>query len=420
MSETLYTKGNSGKTAIVASTLLIAVLLCYFLSSLLEPQYPWLIWVKSFSEAASVGAIADWFAVTALFRHPLGIPIPHTAIIARQRDRLARGLGDFIDRNFLSKEVLQRKIIDENISLKAIQWFSRDSSPTGLAQIFRTLARRSLSLLEDRSLLGVINQNPSSLIKDIALAPCAGKVLRFLVEADTSQEISAGLIIQLKNILSFNDKAIENFVGSKLPWYIPEFMHRPAFRDFLAKIRKDIDVIENEKNHPARQRLNSYLLTLADTLESDSTLRARGEKLKDVIVASPLIKQYLSLLLRNLHEELKIQIADPSSLLSKALEEISATFSAQILEDQELQRTLNCWLFDVASSLSDHSSINFSYLVQEVFTSWDTKTAVARIEEQVSDDLQFIRINGTLIGGLVGVALHACQLLLTSGMVGLR
>ena len=417
VNKTEDSKQYSGKTGIVATALLVVVLIIYFCSSLLTPQYPWLVWIKSFCEAASVGAIADWFAVTALFRHPLGIPIPHTAIIARQRDRLARGLGEFIDRNFLSKDVLKRKIIDENAALRVINWTSRHSSTTGLPAIIRKLTGRSLGLLGDRSFLTLINQNPTQLLKNITLSPFAGNILRFLVEADTNQEICAGLIIQLKTLLASNSSTIENFIARKLPWYIPEFIHRPAFHDFLAKVRSEIDAIELDMNHPARQKFSEYLLTLARELETDKSLQERGENIKRMIVTSPVIAKYISLLVHNLHDDLKAQIADESSGLSKALTGLAASFSTNIREDLELQQTLNFWLFDVVSCLGEDSSLNFSYLVQEVFSSWDTKTVVSRIEEQVSNDLQFIRINGTLIGGLVGIALHACQVLVSSNLI---
>ncbi len=394
------------RTKFVATLLLIVVLALFLVSTIFEPRYPWLSWLKSFSEAASVGAIADWFAVTALFRHPLGIPIPHTAIIANQRDRLARGLGEFIDNNFLSGDVLKQKIVSGNMSLAIAQWTSQDKHSKNIAAIGKQIIERSLWLFEDTSVANLIKTDFGAALGEAQLSPFCGRMLRLTVESDTEQEISAAVIALIDRFLNSNADTIEDFVSDKLPWYVPGFLHRPTFRQILTKIRDEMSEIEKDPRHPARGKFRAQLLRLAEQLEENELLIQKGEKVKRLILESAFFEQYVVSFTQKIGASLRQQFMNAESPLWKTIDSAAQRLLAQIKEDRALQSALNEWLFDIVTGLVSHSSLNFSALVQDVVGSWDTKTLVARIEAQVSSDLQYIRINGTVIGGLVGLLLH--------------
>lgn len=398
---------NSNRTKLIATLLLIFSLALFLVSTIFLPLYPWLSWLKSFSEAASVGAIADWFAVTALFRRPLGLPIPHTAIIARQRDRLAKGLGEFIDKNFLSGDVLREKIVVGNLSLVLAKWASTGDNSKNAAAIAQQIAERSLALFEDSAVITLIRSDVRAAVQEIPFSPLCGRLLRITIESDTEQEISAGMIALIDRFLNTNEEAIERFVAEKLPWYVPAFLHKPTFRQFLKKIRDEMLEIRENSAHPARGKFRELLLELATQLDNSDELRIRGESVKEAILRSTFFEQYISRFTSHLGRIVQRQLSDAESPLSNIIQSASLTVISQIKSDRALQEAFNVWLFDVISGLASHSSLNFSALVQDVISSWDTGTLIDRIETHVGSDLQYIRINGTIIGGLTGVLLHA-------------
>ena len=402
-----------------ATGLLVAMAGLFLLSRHMLPAQPGLWgWALAFSEAAMVCGLADWFAVTALFRRPLGLPIPHTAIIPENKDRIADTMAAFLRANFLTPQVVARRMRGLNLAGAAGTFLANprtDSSRVAegaaglLADVLQSLdpeqlgatVRRGLRTQLDRlDVAPLLGQMLAAAIADRRHLPLLESLLRW---AGFALEANEGLI---RSLIHERANAIVRFTG------LDEKLAN-AILDGLYKLLAETIV---DPDHPLRRKAEEGLTSLADQLLHDPAMQARVERLKDELLANPAVGAWLEATWERLRETLLRALRDPSAALDSNLGQVFsgtlAEMGGALSRDPRLQAQVNRFLRRTMVGVASRYGDQIVRLVSETVKGWDAGTVTTRIEGAVGRDLQFIRINGTLVGGLMGVAIHAVDTLL--------
>jgi uncharacterized membrane-anchored protein YjiN (DUF445 family) len=378
----------------IANSLLISVILIYlFLLTLEESSY--LPWLKAFCEAALVGALADWFAVVALFRRPLGLPFPNSAVIPRNRQRIAEELSRFIDQQFLAPRVIIKKITSSASSF-INNSISREKFAHEISKI--------ISLLLPRD--GVLDQLSSTLAKGLlgeerALLLLAKGGVEALRSLEKNDQLFAECVSQASQLLNQHSSFISH--TAEKPWYLPRFVYEAVYQSSIKNIEKNLGEIAINRDHPARLVLRDKLKQLADDLNHNCQFQLKAQNYVSKILDSQIVKllaQHLSVSLHNLAGGEKLE-----NFIKTFLERI-----AQAVEQDEewLNQSIEA-LFQIYITLSRRYRPAVKIFLKGVVDSWDTHQLVDKFESRLAPDLQYIRINGTLLGGCLGLLLEALR-----------
>lgn len=376
---------------------------------------PWIGYVGAAAEAGMVGALADWFAVTALFKHPLGIPIPHTAIIKRKKDQLGEGLGTFVRENFLSPPVVETKLRDAQVPGRLGKWLSETAHAERVAGETATVLRVLVELLRDDDVQQVIDRMIVRRIAEPQWGPPVGRVLATLL-AENRQEA----LIQLLADRAFHwslsaDEVIQRVVERDSPSWSPRFVdhlvgariHRELM-DFTDKVRRDPD-------HELRRSATRFLFEFADDLQNDPATITRADEVKEQLMARDEIANAAATAwqtLKRLVLEGPEGLADPSSTLRSRIADMVITIGESLRDDADLRDKFNGWLVRAAQHLVSQYGVEITAIITETIERWDAGEASRRIELHVGRDLQFIRINGTVVGALAGLVIYTVAHLL--------
>ena len=389
-----------------ATGLLAIVSLIFVLSSIWLSQYSWLVWIQAFSEAAMVGALADWFAVTALFRHPLGIPIPHTAIVPAKKAQLGVDLGTFIQKNYLSLKLINERIDGFNPALKAANWLAEQSNAENTAKRLTTSIAGLIDAAADVDLRGLVQHNLEELVVQTKAAPFIGNLLAVLWETDYDRQLPTMGLRFLEGLLKERQTQFTKTLQEDMPWYIPNFMRRKIFAKILVNLNNSISEILSDDNHLFRKTVEVEISKLINSLKTSEDYLQRGEKIKAELMSNQSVKDYLQQLSAELKEKLRSAILRSSAGSSILMTKVLLAFSSQIQENKHLQEKLNSWLKAIVRDFIRSNSGSLISFIADITNSWNTKTVVNKIELQVGRDLQFIRLNGTIVGGLIGLLLQ--------------
>jgi len=399
---------------IVATGLLVAMAAIYLLARSLEGTHPAVGYVRAFAEAAMVGGLADWFAVTALFRHPLGLPIPHTAIIPRNKDRIGDTLAIFLRDNFLTPAVVARRMGRLDVAGAAGRLLA---APAGGDDRLRRGASRlladSLEALDDERLGGMIKSALTQRIGQIKLAPMLGQLLAAAMKDGRHQPVMDALIRWAARTLDANSALIHQMVHEKSG----TIMRWTGLDETLAtKIIEGLDKLLQEAaddpGHSLRIKVEEGLMTLAHDLQHDAKMQARVDRIRDEMIANPAMQRWLDGLWQAAREGLLRAARDPQAVLAGRLGEVIRQVGETLRDDPALKHLVNRFARRVAVGTAARYGDAIVTLVSETVRGWDAQTITDRLENAVGRDLQYIRINGTLVGGLVGVALHTVATLL--------
>jgi uncharacterized membrane-anchored protein YjiN (DUF445 family) len=367
----------------------------------------WVGYVGAAAEAGMVGALADWFAVTALFKHPLGIPIPHTAIIKRKKDQLGEGLGTFVRENFLSPAVVETKLRDAQVPSRLGKWLSDASHAKRVAGETATVLRVLVELLRDEDVQQVIDRMIVRRIAEPQWGPPAGRVLATLL-AENRQEaliqlladrafqwsLNAGEIIQRvveRDSPSWSPRFIDHLVGDRI--------HRELM-DFTDKVRRNPD-------HELRRSATRFLFEFADDLQHDPDTIARADAVKEQLMARDEIANAAATAWKTLKRLVLEGVDDPSSALRSRIADTVVRIGESLRDDADLRDKVDNWMVRAAQHLVSEYGVEITAIITETIERWDAEEASRRIELHVGRDLQFIRINGTVVGALAGLVIYA-------------
>ena len=372
-------------------------------------------YLLAFAEAGMVGGMADWFAVTALFRHPLGIPIPHTAIIPENKDRIADTMAAFLQENFLTPPVVARRLLAMNLAAAAGTWLSAPDGSNGgriragaaelLAQVLESLDPERLGA-QVRG--GLVRQ-----ISKLEIAPLLGQLVETAIADQRHMAVIDSLVRWTGLTLEANEELIRDLIHRRanavLRWTGLDETLASSVLDGLYKLLAEVIV---DPAHPLRAKIEEGLAKLASDLRSDPEMRARVERLKDELLANPAVSTWWQGVWERLRTALLTRLRTPGSKVGGQFGEALAELGATLRDDPAMQRQVNRFARRTLVGVATRYGDQIVRLVSETVKRWDAKTVTDRIESAVGRDLQFIRINGTLVGGLVGVVIHAVDALL--------
>jgi len=394
---------------VVATGLLLVMAAVFFASRALEPQYPWLGYVKSFAEAAMVGGLADWFAVTALFRHPLGLPIPHTAIIPRNKDRIGEALATFLKENFLIPSVVARRMRNIDVG-GAVGQFLQSPSQEEQSRIRAGASRLIADVfesLDDERLGGIVKGAISSRLRAMEVSPLLGHALASAINEDRHVPMLEAAIRWTARALDANEPLIREMVHKKANWVLKlaglDAKLADAIIDGLRKLTVEMST---DPAHPVRQKIEEALAQLANDLQTKPETRERVESIKEQLLDNKSVGLWLDTLWQRGREAIIKAARNPDAVLAGKLGEVLKSMGGTLEKDPRIRKAINQFARRAVAGMASGYGSSIVKLVSETVRSWDAQTVTNRLESAVGRDLQYIRINGTLVGGLVGLVLH--------------
>ena len=367
-------------------------------------------YVIAFAEAAIVGALADWFAVTALFRHPLGIPIPHTAIIPRRKDALADSLADFVREHFLNEQVLRHHLADTDLAAQVARWGIRHRGD--LAETSVRFMRWMLEALGDPAYRRYLHERLIGRVKAEDVAPVAGRLLELMADNRHHQELFTEVLRMAAGFLDRNRDRIRAQIAAGSPWWLPGFIDDRIFDQMVERIQTQLLAMVLDPDHELRNEYDRAVRDFAHRLrESPETIEAIAETTQR-LASDPTVQAYFGELFHEAGQLLTEYLKAPDGAARRAMRMIIGRLAVGALRDDALRVRFNEWLEDAAIYVVGTQGTAMTAIITETVHRWDGAETARRIELQVGRDLQFIRINGTLVGGLIGLILHAGAALL--------
>ncbi|WP_066094902.1 DUF445 domain-containing protein [Xanthomonas massiliensis] len=407
----------------IALALLVLMLAGFVASHLLGRQGPW-AWVAAFCEAGTVGALADWFAVVALFRRPLGLPIPHTAIIPRNRDRIADSLATFVRDHFLEPQLVLARLEALDPAARLGEWLARPGRSRLLAEMARTGARQALDLLDEDAVRRNIQAFVIERLRRWDAAATAGDVLGLLTADGRHQRLLDEALQRLARHL--DDAAVKERVSAMLvryarrewpklvgtvDWVKPVDGIADALAERIAHaVMDELDQVLSEPDHPLRQDYARWLSAYIARLHEDPQVIARIEAIKQRLIDQPSVQEYVQGLWEQIRAALRADLGREDGVLATQLQHSLAALGRTLEQDPALRQALNQHLLAGAAHLTRRLREGVTEHISRTVKSWDERQLSDELELGVGRDLQYIRYNGTLVGGLIGLALHAISL----------
>lgn len=391
---------------LVATSLFVLAAAIFVITALLERNSPGWGYVRATAEAAMVGALADWFAVTALFKHPLGLPIPHTAIIQKRKDQIGTSLGEFVRDNFLTREVVTDRLKDAELARRLGGWLSRPDRARTVGDQSAAVVRGITEVLQDE----VIQQGLEAVVVEraraVKVSPIMSRVVDAAIAGDHHQSILESVLTGLGRFMEENRASFRYRLTRESPWWVPEPIDDAVFDKIYTAIRRFLTDIGDDRNHEMRVDIDRRTARLAEELRNSPELIARGEALKDEVLNHPEVRAWSATLWKRIKAGLLEAAEDPESELRARLEEALVEAGRTLQSDPELRAKIDTWITDAVGYIAEQFRGEVADLIATTVENWDTEETADRLELQVGRDLQFIRINGTLVGGAAGLIIY--------------
>ncbi len=404
---TLAQPGAAGMKA-AATGLLVVMAILFVAARLAEPTYPAASWIKAFAEAAMVGGLADWFAVTALFRHPLGLPIPHTAIIPRNKDRIGEALATFLKENFLIAPVVARRMRNIDLAGAAGRFLQ---APQGQETRIRRGASRLIGdlaeSLDDERLGGLVKGAVSSRLKAMEVSPLLGHALASAINEERHIPLLEAAIRFMARALEANEPLIRDIVHKRANWVLKLAGIDSRIADSVVDgLRKLTAEMGTDPDHPVRVKIEAALVQLANDLQTNADTRARVEAMKDALLANRSVGLWIDAMWQKGRSAIISAARNPDAAMAGKMGEVLNAMGQSLESDPRMRRSINQFARRAVAGMAASYGGSIVKLVSETVRGWDARTVTDRLEAAVGRDLQYIRINGTLVGGSVGVLLH--------------
>jgi uncharacterized membrane-anchored protein YjiN (DUF445 family) len=390
-----------------ATGLLVAMSAVFLVTLMMEPGYPWLGYVRATAEAAMVGGLADWFAITALFRHPLNLPIPHTAIIPTRKDRIGRTLGNFVQHNFLSPDVLGPRLLALRPSRRAAEWLRQPEHAHSLSRHAAAALRSATEVVRDEDVHALLERSVIDPLRRRSIAPVLAKGLVLLTADDRHQQLLDRVIHGLGGLIMENEEFIRARIHEESPWWVPGFVDERVHARVIAGIQRTLVEVSADSGHPLRRQFDELLTDWIVGLQESPEVIARADAVKQQLFDNPTSRGLSASLWTEVKKVLDRQ-ADPEPAEAPgAMERGLIALADGALEDEALLAKLDHWIVDAVLRVVEQHRHEVGGLIEHTVRSWDPGETSRRLELAVGRDLQFVRINGTLVGGLVGLLLYS-------------
>jgi uncharacterized membrane-anchored protein YjiN (DUF445 family) len=403
-------QGGARGMKVAATGMLVVMAVVFLLANRFDEAYPALGFVKAFAEAAMVGGLADWFAVTALFRHPLGIPIPHTAIIPRNKDRIGDTLAAFLRDNFLTPSVVARRMRGVDVAGAIGRFLTNPPGEGRMREGASRLVADVLEALDPERLGGMVKGVVASRMKSLEVSPLLGQTLDSAISTERHVPMLDGIITWAGRTLDANEDMIRDMVHQRASWVLRlaglDERLADAIIDGLRRLTIDMAV---DPYHPLRAKAEEGLAKLAADMQHDPEMRAKVEELKNEIIANKAVTDWIDSMWERTRASMLKAARDPDATMAGKFGETIRQLGQTLQEDVRLKQTINQFARRaVVGAVASYGS-SIVGLVSETIRGWDARTVTDRLEGAVGRDLQYIRINGTLVGGLVGLLIHTVE-----------
>ncbi|AJA07831.1 hypothetical protein SKP52_04520 [Sphingopyxis fribergensis] len=399
---------------VVATGLLIVMAFVFLGAKYYQDVHPAIGFVRAFAEAAMVGGLADWFAVTALFRHPMGLPIPHTAIIPRNKNRIGDTLARFLLTNFLLPRLIARKMQTVDIAGAVGKFLSEPAEGGGRLRLGASrIIADGLGALDQQRLGGIVKSAIADRLRELDVAPLLGQALQAALAEGRHQPLLDAMVKWGSKTLELNEHLIHQMVHDNSN-AIVRFtgLDESISNRIVAGLGKLLSEMAVDETHPLRIRVEEGLAKMALDLQHDPEVKAKVAKVRDELLENKAVKRWLDGLWEQGRTALLKAARNPDTLLAGRIGELVTQFGSILGEDAAIKRTLNRYARRAVVGVVDSYGETALRLVSDTIRGWDAKTITDRLENAVGDDLQYIRINGTLVGGLVGVLIHTVDVLI--------
>ena len=392
-----------------ATLLLVVAAAVYFIARANQDGgAPWIGFVRATAEAAMVGAFADWFAVTALFKHPLGLPIPHTAIIPKRKDDIGEGLGEFVQSNFLTGEVVAEKLQGVQMSRRLGLWLrERDNASSTVSEIAVVITAVSDVLSEDEDVRVMVDSLVRDRLSRVPVAPIVGRVIDAGMDGDHHHEMYNSVLKGAANFLDDNRDTFRRRLTNESPWWVPEPIDDRIFDKIYSAVMTFLREVDSNPQHHIKKDIDFRSREFAERLRSDERLIDEGERLKQELLDHPEFQAWTKDLWSSLQRGFGDATRAADSDVRRRITDAVVTLADRLVEDEALQAKVDAWLESIVVYLAEAGRGEIGALIANTVEGWDPNDTADRIELQVGRDLQFIRINGTIVGGLAGFTIHA-------------
>ncbi|MEJ3652367.1 DUF445 domain-containing protein [Actinomycetes bacterium KLBMP 9759] len=366
----------------------------------------WIGFVRATAEAGMVGALADWFAVTALFRRPLGLPIPHTAIIPTKKDMIGDSLGSFVGENFLSEHVVRDKLARVEVSARVGSWIGKPENADRITAELATAARGVVTVLRDDAVQEVIEQVLVRKLMERPIGPPLGTVLEGVLADGAHHRLVDLVCDRAYDWVTGNHDMVLRIVHDRAPSWSPRFVDDLIADKVFLEVQAFAWAVKTDPEHPLRKAIDTFLVEFATDLQSDPDTIERAERIKLQVVNHPDVQKFIGQAWGTVKGLILDAAADPSSALRTRVRDGIVALGERLSSDAELRGKVDGWLGDAAGYVVRHYRDEITTLITDTVARWDAQETSRKIELQVGRDLQFIRINGTVVGALAGLVIY--------------
>ena len=389
-----------------ATGLLVVALIVFIVAKMNEDVYPWLAYVRATAEASLVGGIADWFAVTALFRHPLGIPIPHTAIMQKQKDRVGKILGNFVQNHFLSRTVLEARLAGIHPAQRAADWMQQEANRRRLAKQLAGGLARAVEALPEVEVREFVQRSAVTKLEGVKLAPLVSEMMTVAASGGRPQELLNEVMKLIGGALKDGHDSIRERVRQESPRWVPVGLRDAVADRLIGGVERLITEMLADPLHPMRKRFDGIVHDFITRMKTSPEMIAKIEGMKVDLLGHPIVEELVSSVWDKTRLAAAGYRADPEGTSLEPLEEILAGLSDSLSGSEELRAEVDRFITEVITSLLEQHRQEIADLIAATVADWDPEVAAGRIELAVGRDLQFVRLNGTLVGGAAGLVIY--------------
>jgi len=399
----------------MATGLFLLMVAIYAATTWLARSNPahWIGYVRSFAEAAMVGALADWFAVTALFHHPLGIPIPHTNLIEKSKKSIGDNLGNFVVNNFLTPQNIRPYIQKLAVSAFVAEWLSREKNKQMLMAEAMKLLRDILHKLDDETMTAFIAKKGAELTASIQLNTLVANALQYFIDRKEHEKLITALAARVKDFIRENGTMVREKVRSESYFFVPKFVDRKLADKISGGLQRYFEEIEEDPNHKIREEIGLQLYRFIGDMRTQEKWVAEFAQLRAGLLSEEKMKQYAADIWQSVKGNLAEELSAPDSALQRYFSKMVDDLAHSLREDEILRNRIDNWIRHTAYKYILRNTENVGLIISNTVGNWQGRELSQKLEMEVGKDLQFIRINGTLVGGLVGLLIYAITHLLS-------
>lgn len=366
----------------------------------------WIGYVRAFSEAAMVGALADWFAVTALFHHPLGLKIPHTNLIQNKKEQIGDNLGSFVVGNFLSPQNIRPYILKLKVSNFVGEWLSKPRNQEVLLHETATIVLDILHKLDDETVVKFITNKAREMSEDVKVNRIIGNGMDYILERNDHQRVMTNLAQQIKNYIANNREMVREKVKKESFTLIPKFVDDAIADKITSGLSTFFEGVENDAEHSLRTEITSKLFSFANELKENEKWEEEFRSVRENFLKEEKLTQYSKDIWNSIKKSVSTELENEDSTLKKYIQRNIDELAVNLQNDEKLQYKIDHWIRVTAYKYILKNTHQFGDLISSTVGNWEGKELSDKLELEVGKDLQFIRVNGTLVGGLVGLVIY--------------